>query len=74
MYTSSAVTLNLITISELVAAAPFTGVLRAAIVTSAAAQTVLDNYAGTYATSGAVSHTVSLPKFWWDKCRKTGWG
>ena len=54
--------LTLVGVSELVAAAPFSGVLRAAVVTSAAAQTALDAYAGTYGTSGAVSHTVSLPR------------
>jgi endoglucanase Acf2 len=61
VYASSALTLQLVGASELVAAAPFTGVLRAAVVTLAAAQTVLDDYAGTYATLGAVSHTVSFP-------------
>ena len=60
VYSSSAITLTMVGTSELTASAAFSGVLRAAAVTSQSAQTVLDAYAGVYASAGAVSHSVSV--------------
>ena len=60
VYTSSAITVTLVGSSELAASAPFSGVIRAAAVTSLAAQVMLDAYAGQYATAGAVTHSVSV--------------
>ena len=60
VYSSAAITFTMVGASELVASAAFSGVLRAAAVTSQTAQSVLDAHAGTYATAGAVSHSVSF--------------
>ena len=60
IYSSVAITFTMVGASELTASAAFSGVLRAAAVPSQGAQSVLDAYAGTYTTAGAVSHSVSV--------------
>lgn len=58
VYSSATLKLTLVGTSKLVASAPLTGVVRAAVVTSVAAQAALDTYRGVYPTDAAVVRKV----------------
>lgn len=58
VYTSTPLKLTLMGASSLVASAPFTGVVRAAVATSPAALAALDMYRQVYTTDGHVAHKV----------------